>query len=65
MHLKFQWLVLDRYLVILLKAMENHEDWPLPSPLSFLLIIKKFYFVISFSFILLGILFPMLCCFSN
>ena len=32
--------------------MENHEDWPLPSPLSFLLITKKFYFEVSFLFCL-------------
>ena len=47
------------------RPLENHKDWSLPSPLSFLLITKKIYFIILFSFVLLGILFIMLCCFSN
>ena len=35
-------------LIFFLRPLENHEDWPLPSPLSFLLITKKVYFEVSF-----------------
>ena len=39
-------------LIFFLRPLENHEDWPLPSPLSFLLITKKVYFEVSFLFCL-------------
>ena len=40
-------------LIFFLRPLENHEDWPLPSPLSFLLITKKkFYFEVSYLFCL-------------
>ena len=39
-----------------LRPLENHEDWPLPSPLSFLLVTKKIL-LWGFIFVLLGILF--------
>ena len=39
-------------LIFFLRPLENHEDWPLPSPLSFLLITKKFYFEVLFLFCL-------------
>ena len=39
-----------------LRPLENHEDWPLPSPLSFLLLTKKIL-LWGFILVLFGILF--------